>query len=115
MFYLASFSTTLSGCAVQWFTDNRNFPPIIRNGSMKSDLHQLALSIFRLILRNSIDLQVDWILRSLNEPADAISMIVDYDDWSVSLELFHHVDRIWGPHSVVRFANSNNHKLYTQV
>ena len=51
---LASFSTTLSGCAVQWFTDNRNIPPIIRNGSMKSDLHQLALSIFRLVLRNEL-------------------------------------------------------------
>ena len=25
---------TLSGCAVQWFTDNRNIPSIIRSGSM---------------------------------------------------------------------------------
>ena len=99
----SSVSTTLSGCAVQWFTDNCNIPLIISNGSMKSDLHHLALSIFRLVLRNSIDLQVDWIPRSRNEPAAAISRIVDYDDWSVSLEFVHHIDQIWGPYSVDRF------------
>ena len=43
---LASFSKTLSGCEVQWFTNNRNSPSIVRNGSMKRDLHQLALYIF---------------------------------------------------------------------
>ena len=43
---LSSFSKTLSGCAVQWFTDNRYIPSIIRSGSMKCDLHQLALSTF---------------------------------------------------------------------
>ena len=41
---LSSFSKTLSGCAWQLITDNRNIPSIIRSGSMKSDLHQLALS-----------------------------------------------------------------------
>ena len=68
---LSSFSVVLSGRAVQWFTDNRNIPSIIRNGSMKRDLHEISLSIFQLVLRNGIDLQVDWIPRSLNEHADA--------------------------------------------
>ena len=39
-------SKTLSGCAVQWFTDKRYIPSIILSGSMKRDLHQLALSTF---------------------------------------------------------------------
>ena len=39
---LSSFSKTLSGCSVQWFTDNRNIPSIIRSGSMTRDLQQLA-------------------------------------------------------------------------
>ena len=108
---LSSFCTTLTGCSVQWFTDNRNVTSIIRNGSMKLDLHQLALSIFQLVLRNSIDLQIDWIPRSLNEHADSISRIVDFDDWGVSFEFVNHVDRIWGPHSVDRFANCYNRKL----
>ena len=108
---LSSFSKTLTGCAVQWFTDNRNIPSIIRSGSMKSDLHQLALSIFEILIRNSIDLQVDWIPRSFNDHADAISRIIDFDDWGVSLEFFNYIDHIWGPHTVDCFANFNNRKL----
>ena len=78
---------------------------------MKRDLHDISLSIFQLVLRNGIDLQVDWIPRSLNEHADAISRIVDFDDWGVSFEFFRLVDNIWGPHSVDRFATSHNCKL----
>ena len=108
---LSSFSVVLSGRAVQWSTDDRNIPSIIRNSSMKRDLHEISLSIFQLVLRNGIDLQVDWIPRSLNEHADTISRIVDFDDWGVSFEFFRYVDNIWDPHSVDRFAHSNNRKL----
>ena len=98
---LSSFSVVLSGRAVQWFTDNRDIPSIIRNSSMKRDLHEISLSIFHLVLRNGIDLQVDWIPRSLNEHADTISRIVDFDDWGVSFEFFRYVDNIWDPHPLI--------------
>ena len=78
---------------------------------MKRDLHEISLSIFQLVLRNGIDLQVDWIPRSANEHADTVSRIVDFDDWGVSFEFFCYVDNIWGPHSVDRFAHSHNRKL----
>ena len=100
----------MSGRAVQWFTDNRNIPSIIRNGSIKRDLHEVSLSLFQLVLRNCIDLQVDLIPRSLKEHAGTISRIVDFDDWVVSFEFFRLVDNIWGPHSVDRFALSHNRK-----
>lgn len=64
---------------------------------MKRGLHELSVSIFQLVLRNGNDLQVDWIPRSLNGHADAISRIVDFDDWGVSFEFFRLVDNIWGP------------------
>ena len=101
---LSSFSVVLSGRSVLWFTDNRNIPSIIRNGSMKRDLHEISLSIFQLVLRNGFDLQVDWIPKSLNEHADAISRIFDFD---VSFEFFRLVDIIWGPYSVDRFVHSH--------
>ena len=96
---------------MQWFTDNRYIPSIIRSGSMKRDLHQLALSIFKIVIRNSIDLQIDWIPRSFNDHADAISRIIDFDDWGVSLEFFNYIDHIWGPHTVDCFANFNSASL----
>ena len=48
--FVSSFSVVLSGRAVQWFTDNLNIPSIIRNGSMKRDLHEISLSIFKLVI-----------------------------------------------------------------
>ena len=47
---------------------------------MKPDIHRLSLCIFKLVLRNNIDLQVDWIRRSLNEHADTVSEVVAFDD-----------------------------------
>lgn len=67
---LSSFSRSLAGCTVlQWFTDNRNIASIICNGNLKRDLHELALSIFRLVRWNTIDLRVNWVPRSLNKHA----------------------------------------------
>ena len=37
--------------------------------------------------------------------------MLDYDDWSVTDEFFAFIDNIWGPHTVDRFANSENKKL----
>ena len=34
--------------------------------------------------------------------------MVDIDDWSLNPEVFAWLDAIWGPHTVDRFADSNN-------
>ena len=47
----------------------------------------------------------------MNETADSVSKLVDYDDWFVSHEFFKTLDALWGPHSVDRFANDQNTKL----
>ena len=47
----------------------------------------------------------------MNETADFVSKLVDYDDWFVSHEFFKTLDALWGPHSVYRFANDQNTKL----
>ena len=64
---------------------------------MNRGLHEISVYIFQLVLRNGIDLQVDWIPSSLNGHAVAISRIVDFDDWGVAFEFFRLVDNIWGP------------------
>ena len=45
------FSLVLSGREVRWFTGNRKILSIIRNGSMKRDLHEISLSIFKLVAK----------------------------------------------------------------
>ena len=41
----------------------------------------------------------------------ALSRMFDYDDWGVTPEFFSILDRLWGPHTVDRFANAHNSKL----
>ena len=54
---------------------------------------------------------MEWIPRSRNDQADFLSRIFDSDDWGLSPLSFHHIDSVWGPHFVDRFANHVNAKL----
>ena len=49
--------------------------------------------------------------RDLNQLADEISRIVDYDDWQLNPAVFSSLDALWGPHSVDRFATCDNTQL----
>ena len=64
--------------------------------------------IFSVCVENGISIDVQWIPRELNAKCDAISIFFYYDDWGVSQDLFEFVDRLFGPHSFDRFANSQN-------
>ena len=56
-------------------------------------------------------LQVQWIPRTENEAVDSSSWEIDPDDWRVAQDFFHIIDRMWGPHTVDRFADDCNTKL----
>ena len=49
--------------------------------------------------------------RELNQRADLLNRIVDYDDWYLNPAVFGWLDVMWGPHTVDRFANYDNHQL----
>ena len=78
---------------------------------MKEHLHQLAVDIFHTAKENNIEIEVEWIPRLLNEKADYLSKIVDFDDWTVKDCYFHAVNPNWGPCSVDCFASYKNHKI----
>ena len=46
----------------------------------------------------------------MNEQADYLSRVVDYDDWYINPAVFAEVDEDWGPHTVDRFADYHNHQ-----
>ena len=108
---LKSHVSKLQHARVKWFTDNQAVARIVDQGSMKQDLHVIALDICRFCVRNGIFLEMEWIPRSLNDKADFISKIVDPDDWQISDDIFASLDNVWGPHSVDRFASFYNAKL----
>ena len=78
---------------------------------MKPNLQDMALNIFSTCLSRGIDLDIQWLPRKLNERADYLSKIVDLDDWCISNSCFDHINSIWGPFTIDRFASSSNNKV----
>ena len=57
------------------------------------------------------ELCLEWIPRGLNDKADYISRIRDFDICKVNPQIFSWIDSLWGPHSVNCFASIE----YTQL
>ncbi|XP_072042758.1 uncharacterized protein [Amphiura filiformis] len=102
---MASFVKKLGNHVVKWFTDNQSVAAIATKGSMKTELQEIALNIFRICVQDNISLEVEWVPRSDNERADYISRIIDADDWAISDYIFEKLDKRWGPHTIDRFAS----------
>ena len=74
-FALESFAPILEGSLVKWFTDSQTAARIVEVGSMKLDLHRLAIKIFQFCAERSIRLEVQWIPRTENETIGKSRMI----------------------------------------
>ena len=66
----------------------------------------IALDIFDFCRTFNVRFVSQWVPRELNTCADDISNIIDFDDWYTTQGFFAHLDHIWGPHIVDRFANA---------
>ena len=108
---LEAFASRLSDSKVFWYSDNQNVESILRNGSRKCDLQELALVFFKICLLHCISLEVKWIPRDLNVSADCISTLVDFDDYGLNDIVFQGLNHLWGPHTIDRFSSSYNAKL----
>ena len=92
---------------IKWFTDNHNAVSIIAKYSIKLELQDIALCIFKNCVQHNIFIDVEWVPRTNNDKAHYISRIIDYDHWGVVYEIF----VFWVPHEIDWFANDNNHNL----
>ena len=85
---------------------------IIAVGSMKKELHDLAIKIFQCCAENQISLDIQWIQWSDLERADYISRIVDiFDDRQVSNSCFEYIEKLRGTHTVDCFTNYYDKKV----
>ena len=96
---------------VRWFTDNQNVAHILAVGSRKASLQIEVFAIFAIAMSSQVRIEAEWIPRNLNQTADYISKIIDYDDWSIDRSIFRWLDTKWGPHTVDRFASYYNAQL----
>lgn len=110
-FSLYSFIKVLAGKTVNCRSDSQAAVKILTVGSPKPELHSIALDIFHYCQDNKITLSPEWVPRNLNTQADVISKITDFDDWTTTPEFFVYINRLWGPHTIDRFANHKNTHL----
>ena len=108
---IEAFSPYLKGKKVTVFTDNTGVEVIMRKGSMKEDLHEIAMHIAEFCKTLPVEVNVKWVPRSDNVEADTLSRLEDFDDWGVSVEFFNFMNDKWGPYTVDRFADEFNCKL----
>ena len=102
---------TLSNSSVKWFSDNQGVCSIVTKGSMNIELQEIAVAIFELCIKYSINLKIEWIPRTLNEQADYISKIVDIDDWGIGPDILKTIIDRWGELNIDWFASEHNAKL----
>ena len=98
-FSLKSFKSYFVKNEVLLRTDSYASSRIVKVGSNKNDLQELALSIYQFCKREQ------------NERADTLSKFNDTDDWEISKCLFNKLNSLWGPYTFDRFANTYNKKV----
>ena len=60
----------------------------VNQGQLSDD----TAGVFEDIIKVGIYLDIEWVPRSLNEKADFLSKIVDYDDWEPAPRFFRQLD-----------------------
>ena len=111
LFAFHLFLSLLIGSYVKWFSDSQSAYKTIQVGSMRSDLHAIAVEIFQFCANNGIELEVQWIPHTKIERASRISRIIDIDDWQISADCFMSLEESWEVHSVDCFASYYNNKV----
>ena len=112
-FSLVSFAEKIKGRDLTFKTDSQSAARICKVGSMNPILQFFAEAIFEFCWENNVSLSVEWIPRTENQKADAVSRladVVDIDDWTLSEEFFQILNNKWGPFTIDLFANYYNYK-----
>ena len=108
---LLAFASPLSNCKVLWYFDNQNVESILRDGSRKCDLKDLALVVFQICSHHCISFEIKWVPRDLNASADCICKLVDFDGYGLNVFVFQGLNHLLGPYTIDRFACSYNGEL----
>ena len=103
---LHSFLPHLRHRVVQVLTDNITAAAYLNfQGGPSVELTQVATAIWELIVENNIVISARYLAGRLNTEADYLSRLVSHTEWKLNPKLFSYLDRLWGPHTVDRFAS----------
>ena len=108
---LIEFKHLLVGQSVLWNTDSKNVARIVRRGSMKVYLLNIAVAIYHITRKYRMNLNVVWIPRKENEEADFWSRVRNFNDWGITPVWFVKICAYCRANPIVdRFADFRNKK-----
>ena len=114
LYALLCFRDDLQHKSVRILCDNMTAVAYVRNmGGPILKLTDLAESIWAFALQNNISLQVLHVPGLDNCHADYLSRLSQQYEWQLNPALFAYIDRLWGPHTVDRFASLATAQLPT--
>lgn len=97
---------------VQVLSDNISTVANIRfQGGPSRDLTYIAALIWKEALQNNVTLTTSYLAGNQNCQADFLSRITLPSDWRLNPNAFRYLNRVWGPHSIDRFASMTNTQL----
>ena len=107
-----TFLPHLSGRRVLLHEDNQAVVSVLthltsRSPSMMTELRKL----WWILDSHEITIVPQYIRSAANIWADRLSRETDHGDWQLQPRVFRYLDRLWGPHSVDRFASMENAQL----
>ncbi|VDI58959.1 Hypothetical predicted protein [Mytilus galloprovincialis] len=86
--FVQTFDNTFSDKTVKIYTDNQNVPHILRVGSKKQKLQDIATAIKQTCVDSNINIITQWVPRENNTHADKLSRHTDHDDWAIHSDIF---------------------------
>ncbi len=112
MMAIISFSDHLRGKHVQLLSDNITTVAYLNHlGGPNLKLSKLTTAIWAECYHKGIHLHAKYLAGSSNTLADWLSRISLKYDWMLHPKLFLHIDRLFGPHDIDRFASLTTTQL----
>ena len=108
-FSMVSFKTRKEGRVLTPRIDNTTALAYVRNGGGREPVKAaVARKIALFAAEIGVTIWAPEYIRSEDNLADRASRVVDPSDWKVRRWVFQHCEKRWGPHTVDRFADSDN-------
>jgi hypothetical protein len=100
----------LGGVVPPFAVGGKQWGEFVSGGSANPALHKLAIELHDLQLAHGFTLVPVWRPREENVRADYLSHVAEmrHHDYSIPPRVFAALDAAWGPHTVDRFASSDN-------
>ena len=109
---LQAFQEKIKGKHVQILSDNVTTVAYINHmGGSTQELSDLMTTIWNFAQNLGVTLTSKHLAGVKNIQADRLSRIITLYDWQLSRRVFQHLDVLWGPHTIDRFAAEHNTML----